>query len=529
MRDFQLPGRSPVMAMNGMAATSHPLATEAAVACLRSGGSAADAAVKAAAVLCVVEPHMTGLGGDGFAIVGTPDGEIHGLNGSGRSPAALTLDRFLNRGDAEVMPEHADAVTVPGVVACWQALLDRFGRFDLGRLLEPAISFAENGFPVAPRVAWDWAGQAARLRGNAAAARHYLPGGAAPAAGDVHRLPALAATLRKIARLGAAGFYQGEIAADIAATVRAAGGVMTEADLAGMAAEWVAPVTSRYRGIEVAELPPNGQGITALIILNIMECLEAHALDINGSERAHLMLEAARLAYACRDAFICDPARMRVTVEALVSKAYAEIEARRFDPTRRLADVTPAPVPKASTVYLTVVDRDGLAVSLINSIYFLFGSSIATDESGILLQNRGSCFVVDPDHPNCVGPAKRPMHTIIPGFVLRDGRPVMPFGVMGGAYQAMGHAQFVSNWHDYGLDPQAALDGPRLFWTDDPDVIAAERGVSPATVAGLRARGHVVVEAASPHGGGQAIEIDHARGVLIGGSDPRKDGLALGY
>lgn len=529
MRDFQLPGRSPVMAMNGMAATSHPLATEAAVACLRAGGSAADAAVKAAAVLCVVEPHMTGLGGDGFAIVATPDGALHGLNGSGRAPAALTLERFLARGDRAVAPEHPDAITVPGVVACWAALLERFGRFDFGRLLEPAIAYAENGFPVAPRVARDWAREAARLGANAAAARHYLPGGVAPRPGDVHRFPALAATLRRIARVGAAGFYEGEVAADIAATVCAAGGVLVEEDLAGMRAEWVAPVTSRYRGVEVAELPPNGQGITALILLNIMECLAAHALDIDGPRRAHVMIEAARLAYACRDAFIADPARMRADVATLVSRAYAATLAAGFDPDRRRPDVTPAPVPPADTVYLCVVDRDGLAVSLINSIYYPFGSTIATDRTGILLQNRGACFVVDAGHVNCVGHGKRPMHTIIPGFVLRNGRPVMPFGVMGGAYQAMGHAQFVSNWHDYGLDPQAALDGPRLFWVDDGDVIAAERGVAGATIDGLRARGHVVVEAASPHGGGQAIEIDHARGLLIGGSDPRKDGLALGY
>lgn len=529
MRDFHLPGRSPVLAVNGMAATSHPLATSAAVDCLRRGGNAVDAAIVASAVLCVVEPHMTGIGGDCFAIVAQPDGRLHGLNGSGRAPAAATTDWYVERGIREIEDMSAHAVTVPGAVSAWASLIESHGSWGLDRCLEAAIRYAEEGFPVAPRVGADWAGLADKLAAHPGARKHYLPGGRAPAIGDRIRFPALAATLRRIAEKGPAGFYEGETAADIVATVKSLGGLMELDDLAETQATPVVPVVTGYRDIEVAEIPPNGQGITALVMLNILKRFDLAGLDPHGPDRFHLEIEAARLAYACRDAFIADPADMRVSVEDLVSDAYGAALADRIDRTRRLADVTPERVPDADTIYLTVVDRDRLAVSFINSIYNPFGTGICTEKTGILLQNRGACFRIEPGHPNTIGPRKRPLHTIIPGFALRKGRPFMPFGVMGGAYQACGHAHVIVDHVDFGMDMQAAMDSPRAFWGDESETIGAERGLPEATVAGLAAKGHPVERRAAPIGGGQAIMIDWDRDVLLGASDPRKDGCALGY
>ncbi|MEJ1159929.1 gamma-glutamyltransferase [Prosthecomicrobium sp. N25] len=529
MRNFHLPGRSPVHALNGMAATSHPLASLAAVDCLRQGGNAVDAAVTASAVLAVVEPHMTGIGGDCFAIVALPDGTLQGLNGSGRSAAAATTDFFLERGITEIADGSVHAVTVPGAVAAWHRLLSDFGTWGLDRCLQPAIAHAADGFAVAQRVGSDWARLEAKLAADPGSARHYLPGGRAPQVGDVVALPALARTLRAIAAGGPEAFYTGAVAEDIVATVRARGGLLSLDDLAGVDPLAVKPVTAAYRDLEVAELPPNGQGITALILLNILKRFDLAGLDPTGAERFHLEIEAARLAYACRDAFIADPAAMTVSVEALVSDGYGAALADRIDRHRRLADVTPETIPDADTIYLTVVDRDRMAVSFINSIYDPFGVGLCTEATGILLQNRGACFRVDPAHPNTIGPRKRPMHTIIPGFALRKGRPLMPFGVMGGAYQACGHAHVISNMVDFGMDVQAAIDAPRAFWGDETDAVLVEAGVPEATRAGLRERGHAVAARAEPFGGGQAILIDWERGVLVGGSDPRKDGLAIGY
>ncbi|MEZ5839182.1 MAG: gamma-glutamyltransferase [Hyphomicrobiales bacterium] len=528
-RDFQLPGRSTVMAMNGMAATSHPLATGAAVDVLRQGGNAVDAAVTAAAVLAVVEPHMTGIGGDCFAIVAEPDGAVHGINGSGRAPATATLDWYLERGFGEIGPDDIHAVTVPGAVATWAHLLETHGSIGLDRALAPAISYAEAGFPVAPRVASDWARLENRLRNDEGARAHYLVAGRrAPEAGEVMRAPALAASLRAIAAKGRAGFYEGEIAEDIVATVQARGGLLSLDDMATMTVTPVDPVTRRYRDLEIAELPPNGQGITALIQLGILENFDMAALDPMGPERLHLEIEAARLAYACRDAHIADPATMRLSVAELVDPAFTARLAARIDRRRRMADPG-VPEPSGSdTIYLTVVDRDRRVVSLINSIFHGFGVGVVTLKSGITLQNRGSSFRLIEGHPNAIGPGKRPMHTIIPAMAFRDGRPAIGFGVMGGAYQACGHAHFVSNIVDHAMDVQLAIDAPRAFWNDQGR-LGVERGLSDATFAGLAARGHLVYRADEAIGGGQAIAIDWERGVLVGGSDPRKDGLALGY
>jgi len=526
-RDFQLPGRSPVIACEGMAATSHPLASLAAVETLRAGGNAADAAVAAVAVLCVVEPQMTGIGGDCFGIVSVPDRPLWGYNGSGRAGARASTEALLAQGLRAIASDSIHAVTVPGAIDAWAAILKAHGRFTLARALAPAIRYAEEGFPVAARIAWDWAEMAERLRADAGSARHYLFDGRPPAEGDVVRLPALARTLRTIAANGPRAFYEGPIAGDMVATVAARGSVLTAEDFARHRGETVAPITTSYRGLDILELPPNGQGLTALVLLNILERFDLSALDPAGPERFHLALEAARLAYAVRDTHVAEPACMRVSVSALLDKQFAAGLAGRIDRAKRVP-LPEAPTPLGSdTVCLAVVDRDRMAVSLINTLFSHFGVGICTEQTGIVLTNRGACFVVDPDHPNSFGPSKRPMHTIIPALAFCDGRCDTAFGVMGAHYQPMGHAQVVSNMVDYGMDVQEAIDAPRAFFVGEGTVV--ERGLPEATMAGLTARGHRVALAPSPWGGAQAIRIDWRRGVLIGGSDPRKDGCALGY
>jgi gamma-glutamyltranspeptidase / glutathione hydrolase len=526
IRDFHFPGRSPVMACEGMAATSHPLATQAAIETLRAGGTAADAAVTAVAVLGVVEPAMTGIGGDCFCIVSKPDAPPWGYNGSGRASAAMQTETLLAKGIRSIALDSVHAVTVPGAVEAWASILKAHGRFGLDCALQPAIRYARDGFPVAPRIASDWAAAVPKLLADRAATRHFLNDGRAPAIGAMMRFPALAKTFEAIAAGGPRAFYEGPIARDIVATIRARGGVVDEEDLVRHRGEAVAPVSSNYRGLDLVELPPNGQGIIAQVMLNILEPFDLARLDPLGPERFHIELEAARLAHAVRDAEIADPAAMRAPVSSLLDKGFARELAGRIDVATRVAGPALA-TTISDTVYLTVVDRDRMAVSFINSLYSAFGVGIATMNTGIMLHNRGACFVVEPGHPNTIGPGKRPLHTIIPALAMRDDRCEMSFGVMGGHYQAVGHAHVVGNMIDHGMDVQAAIDAPRAFF--DGDVTLVERGVSAATVAGLKSRGHNVAVRPLPLGGGQAIQIDWDRGVLIGGSDPRKDGLALGY
>ena len=525
-RDFQLPGRSPVIACEGMAATSHPLASRVAIETLRAGGNAADAAVAAVAVLCVVEPHMTGIGGDCFAMIHARGRPVWGYNGSGRAGARASLEALLAQGMRMIAPDSIHAVTVPGAIDAWAAILAAHGRFSLDRVLAPAIHYGESGFPVAARIAWDWAQAVGKLRADAGAARHLLFDGRAPAEGDVVRLPALAQSLKTIAAQGPRAFYEGALAQDMVATVAPRGSFLAAEDFARHRGEVVAPIAANYRGLDVLELPPNTQGLTALVLLNILERFDLAALDPLGTDRFHLALEAARLAYAVRDTHIADPVAMRVSPLDLLDKKFAAKLAARIDRATCVA-LPRAPAPGDDTVYLTVVDRDRMAVSLINTLYSTFGVGICTEKTGIMLTNRGACFVLDPDHPNAFGPGKRPMHTIIPALAFRDGRCELSFGVMGAHYQPMGHAQVITNMVDYGMDVQAAIDAPRAFFLGDSAVV--ERGLPEATVDGLRARRHDVVRAPSPWGGAQAIGIDWQRGVLIGGSDPRKDGCALGY
>jgi gamma-glutamyltranspeptidase / glutathione hydrolase len=527
MRDFALPGRSVAYGESGMAATSHPAATLAALDVLRAGGNAVDAAVAAVAVQCVVEPAMTGIGGDCFVLLAPAGGGVVALNGSGRAPAATSAARLQEHGVSD-LDASAHCVTVPGAVDAWARLLEAYGTRGLDELLQPAIGYAEEGFVVTPRVADDWAHAGERLLRSAAGRVFYLPDDRAPVAGQRVRLPALANTLGRIAARGPDAFYRGELAARMVAFLNQAGGWHSEEDFAAAAGEFVLPISTTYRGLEVYQCPPNGQGVIALLMLNILAGCELAGLDPNGALRLHLLAEATRLAYRDRDACLADPARAEVPVERLLDPGYAAELRRLIDPERALRALPPPLVADhADTVYLTVVDRDRTAVSFINSVFESFGSGLVCPETGVLFHNRGMCFSLDPRHPNAIAPGKRPMHTIIPALAMEDGRPAIAFGVMGGHYQPVGHAQVLTGMLDFGLDPQEALDAPRSFAYGGE--LQVESGVPAATAEDLVRRGHRVVPRARPLGGGQMIVIDHQRGVLRGGSDPRKDGLALGF
>ena len=525
MRDFHLPGRSAVFATNGMAATSHPLAAAAAVDALKEGGTAMDAALAAAVLLGFCEPQMTGIGGDLFALYALPgEDRVRALNGSGRAPAGLD-PAAVRAGGLEVMPEAgALPVTIPGAVDAICHLAERHGRLGLGRILAPAIHYAEEGVPVAPRTAADWARAAGNLTGAARA--FFLPEGAAPAPGTVFRHGVQAEVLRRIAAEGRSAFYEGEVAEDMVASLRAAGGTHELADFAGNRPDEVAPVSGRYGEYEVVEHPPNGQGAAAILLLNMLKQFDIAGMDPAGVERAHIEAEATKLAYDARNRFIADPDHM-TRLDHLLSEDTAARLAALIDPGRAAADATRlSEAVHKDTIYICVVDRDGMAVSLIYSIFRSFGAGIASEKFGILFHNRGSGFTLKEGHPNEAGGGKRPMHTIIPGMLRKAGRVVMPFGVMGGPYQAAGHARFVSNLVDFGMDPQAAIDAPRSFpWQGK---LRVERGYAPGVAEALGGMGHDVVVPDEPIGGAQAIRI-HDTGVLEGASDPRKDGAALGY
>ena len=526
-RDFQAPGRSLVYAANGLCATSHPLAAWVAVDMLRAGGNAVDAAIAAAVLLGFCEPQMTGLGGDCFALV-KPAGseEILGLNGSGRAPAALDVEALRADGQT-AMPTHtADAVTLPGAVDAFCRLAADHGRLGLAACLAPAIRYAEEGVPVAPRVALDWAAAAGSLRGDAR--DFFLFDGQPPRPGQIFRAPGQAEALRRIAREGRAGFYEGEVAEDMAASLAALGGAHTVEDFAAVRSDYVTPIRSAYRGHELVELPPNGQGAAAALLLAILGHFDLAARAPFGAARAHIEAEATRLAYAARDRYLSDPETVGSALDHLLAPETAAKLAALIDPGRArkgLATIAAASVHR-ETIYITVVDRDRMAVSLIYSVFHSFGSGLASAKFGINFHNRGAGFSLTPGHPNEARGGKRPMHTIIPGMLRHEDRLLLPFGVMGGAYQAAGHARLVSNIVDYGLDPQTAIDAPRAFAYDG--TLTLETGYAPETYAALEALGHRLAWADAPIGGAQAILID-AGGVLVGASDPRKDGCALGY
>jgi len=527
MRSFHLPGRSPVYARNAMCATSHPLASLAAIECLKSGGNAVDAAITAVAVLCVVEHPMTGIGGDCFAMLAKPGEKPIALNSSGFAPKAATAAWYAKEGMATIPVQSPHAVTVPGAIDGWTRLLKDHGTRSIGDCLAPAIALARGGFPVAPRVATDWGRALAKIKANPGMAAHFLKDGRTPRAGEVMKLPALARTLEAIAKEGRDGFYAGEVAADMVAELKALGGLHTLDDFAAQTGSYVEPIAVDYRGTALHELPPNLHGIVALIMLKMMARMGAPPAGPASAERYHLLMEAARLAYAMRDAFVADPATAAVPVDHMLSDRVIADLVERIDPARK-TDLGSVPQPAGSdTVYLAIVDKAGLAVSFINSLFADFGSGIATRKTGVVFHNRATGFVLDPKHPNCIAPRKRPMHTLIPALATRGGKPVFAFGVMGAAFQPMGHVYMMSNMVDYGMDPQEALDCPRVFFEGEHLLI--EEGVPPATAQRLAMMGHSVRMRDLPWGGGQIIAMGGADGVLIGASDHRKDGLALGY
>jgi gamma-glutamyltranspeptidase / glutathione hydrolase len=527
MRHFQRPSRPAAVSDGAMAATSHPQATETAVAVLRDGGNAVDAAIAAAAVLCLAEPHMTGIGGDCFVLYSPKGGSPIALNGSGRAPAAATLDWYLERGFRDIPERSAHAVTVPGAVDAWFRLLSDFGTREMGALLQPAIRLAEEGCAVTPRVAFDLTRACAQIADDPVAAPLFLRGGKPVTLGETVRQPLLAATLRRIAAQGRRGFYEGPVADDMVARLRARGGLHTLEDFASQQSVYETPVSASYAGHEVYECPPNGQGIVALMMLKTLAGFGLYDAQWTEADRIHLLAEVAKAAYGARDAYFGDPATNPIDMSRYLSDEYAE--QIRSAISVRLCSEAPIleHVEHRDTVYLAVVDRDRNAVSFINSLFAEFGCGIMAPESGVLFHSRGSIFRVMPGHPNAIGPRKRPLHTIIPGMLMKNGRAVMPFGVMGGHYQANGHAHYLTRLLRGGLDPQAAAEAPRSFAYGG--VLQIEPTIDTSTAAELERRGHTVVFTEKPLGGCQAILIDGERGVLIGGSDPRKDGLAAGY
>ncbi len=420
-------------------------------------------------------------------------------------------------------------MTVPGAVDAWARLVEDHGVKALGELLQPAIGYARDGYPVLERVAYDWRLAAELISKDRTARRVFLPGGAPPAIGSVHRQPELAETLAVIAERGREGFYDGPVAEDMVTYLQGLGGLHTLEDFAAAEGEYVTPISTDYRGHRVYECPPNGQGVAALVALNVLSGFDLAQHEPLSAGRLHLEIEAARLAYQDRNCFVADPAKSEVPVDWLLSEAHAAELRAAISPDRAMGALPPPRGPAhKDTVYLCVVDRDGTAVSFINSLFHSFGSGLVSPRSGVVLQNRGEAFVVDPAHPNCIAPGKRPMHTIIPGMLERDGRVVMPFGVMGGQYQAMGHAHFLTNLIDFGLDVQEAIDLARVY-APPQGPVEVESGIPEGSVEDRRDMGHATTGPDKPIGGAQANMIDWQSGVLTGGSDPRKDGCALGY
>ncbi len=519
------PSRPLAFAQKAMAATSSPAATLAALDVMKKGGNAVDAAVTASAVLCITEPHMTGIGGDCFAIIAWPDGKRVGLNGAGRSARSATAQWLKQSGLRTIDPHSIHAVTVPGAIDAWDTLLKAHGSISLAEALQPAIALAEQGVPTGPRVARDWPELVATLGRDPGAATHYLLQGRAPLAGEVMRYPALAKTLRQIASEGRNAFYNGTIAADTLATLQAKGSLLTKEDFAATRADWVTPISTNFLGTDIWEIPPSGQGLTVLIALNILRHFELARFEPDSPQRKHLEIEALKRAWALRSRHMADPDFAEVPVAELLSEKFAVQLAASISPDR--AQDIAVNLPPSDTVYLAVVDQNRLCCSFINSIYWSFGAGITTEKTGITLQNRGAGFSCEPNHPNVIAPSKRPLHTIIPALATKDGRNDMVFGVMGGDFQPMGHVNMVLNTYVYGLDPQASLDLPRLV--PSGGVVECENAVSEAVRRDLARRGHKIADAGELLGGGQIIRIDAKTGLLIGGSDPRKDGFAAGF
>ncbi len=520
--------RSPVLARNGMICTSQPLATAAGLRILQEGGNAVDAAIAAAAVLNVVEPMMTGVGGDVFAIVyWNKTGELVGLNASGRSPYGMTLEYLKKKGYSVMPQDGVDTITVPGAVDGWFSLLERFGTQKADRILGPAIEYAEKGFPVSEIIANEWQEQSARLARNPWAAKTYLPDGRVPEHGQIVFNKNLGATFRLIASGGRKAFYEGEIAGKIASTVRAAGGVLDIKDFADHSSEWVKPIGINYKGYDFYELPPNGQGLVALEMLNILEGYDLKSWGHNSAEYLHHLVEAKKLAFADRDFYITDPDFAKIPLDMLLSEKYAAERRKLIHPNQARTEYPPGQSEKSDTVYLTVVDKDRNAVSFINSLYNEFGSGIVAGDTGICLQSRGSSFKLDATSSNRVEPHKRPMHTLIPAMVLRNGKPFFSFGVMGGDNQPQAHVQVFLNLVEFGMNVQEAGEAARCRHTGG--MVGLESGIGPEIRRLLTLKGHRIVGMLDSFGGYQGVFVDQSTGVLRGGSDPRKDGCAMGW
>ena len=530
--------RSPVFARN-IVSTSHPLAAQAGLRMLQAGGNAVDAAIATAAMMTLVEPCSNGLGSDAFCILW--DGQqLHGLNASGGAPQGWTPEYFLKKygADTRTPPKRGwDSVTVPGAVAGWVALHDRFGKLPFADLLAPAIETAERGYAVSVIVQQKWRNAAGlpELTGQPGFAQAFLPHGREPQVGERFAFTEAARTLRLIAQTKGEAFYRGEIAAAAAAHARAHGGVMTAADFAAYRPEWVKPIEQDYRGYTVHEMPPNGQGIAALIALGILEHFDMAALPVDGTASQHLQIEAMKLAFADVYRHVAEPRTMRLTPAQMLDRDYLARRARLIDP-RLAQDHGPGHAPQGGTIYLSAADAGGMMVSFIQSNYMGFGSGIVVPGYGLSLQNRGHGFTLDKTSDNFVGPGKRPFHTIIPAFLTRQGRPVMSFGIMGGDMQPQAHLQTVVRMLDYQQQPQAACDAPR--WRFNAGLVNAEQGFDPAAVQGLRDLGHAVqpfTDSYQDYGAGQFIwRLDEGQGdVAVDGyaaaSDPRRDGQAAGY
>lgn len=522
-----------------MVAAGQPLAAQAGLEILMCGGNAADAAVATAAALNVTEPASTGLGGDCFALFFDGEsGRVTALNGSGRAPAGLTIDLLRKQGLGQTLPPlHAHTVTVPGACAGWCDLIERHGTLPMSILLAPAIRLAEDGFPVAPITAFFWGRGAERQLQNAPGGHELLIDGRAPRAGEIMRNPHLANSLRIIADGGKQAFYTGRISEKIAARVQACGGVMTVDDVASHASTWEAPISAVYKGIRVYECPPNGQGLAALLALNILSTFDLPANPLS-AERLHLLIESLRLAFADTAWYVADPAFSPTPLDALLSPAYAAERARLIDPRRAVVDQQRGiPVAGSDTVYFSVVDGQGNACSFINSNYMGFGTGMVPEGTGFSLQNRGHNFSLDPAHPNALAPGKRPYHTIIPGMATResDGSLYANFGVMGGFMQPQGHVQVMLALAADGLDPQSALDRPRICIEDGTagGPVALEEGIPLPVMSRLIEMGHrarsISGQERALFGRGQVILREPSTGVLCGGSDPRADGCALGF
>jgi gamma-glutamyltranspeptidase/glutathione hydrolase len=531
--------RSMVVARRGMVAASNPLAAQAGLNILRKGGNAADAAIAVAAVLNVTAPASTGIGGDCFALYyNVASQEITALNGSGRAPAALKLEDLRARGWTQIPDRSPDAVTVPGAVLGWYDLITRHGTLTLAEVLADAIHYARDGYPVSPVFGAEWSHPATQaFLKKSPNAEEYLPQGSAPGVGHMVRLPNLANTLAAVAEGGPDAFYSGPIADAIVQTLQQLGGMMTREDLKNHRSSWHEPIKTDYRDVTVYECPPNGQGIAALMALNIAEGWRLGKMPWHAPERLHLMVEAMRLAFADARRYVADPATRPVPVDALLSKDYA---ARRRTLVSAEHTIPPPsyglPLPASDTVYLSVVDGDGNACSFINSLYMGFGTGIVAKGTGVFLQNRGANFSLDPGHPNGLAPGKRPYHTIIPGMALKDGQLWASFGVMGGFMQPQGHFQVISAMVDDDLNPQEALDRPRFCLVMDDEgegVLALEDGIPVTTMARLAELGHTIKPVTGAgralFGSGQIIRRNGETGVLYGGSDPRKDGLVAAY